>query len=343
MKIFRFSKLVLLAVILVFSIFSSANLNVLAKTPNNKPDPNFQSTASYVQQTRRPWYSKTAKVNIYQADGLYYEIDATSGMVTQIQPSDINYKIDATYTQNELKKQAQTMVANFTKNKVNLNSLSLTIGKKIGTYFFRWENKSQKLEDGSSSFIQVGLSQNGDFLNFVNTIPFATDNRVDHQQIEERDVTPNIGPFNEIYANADSSVSWNTTYFKKISGTMSATTGGYYYLAGSPVCTQTYCTKFAYTSATGGTSGAWYPNANANVQAAVFVPSTHATQNVTYTIKRTNGTSFTSASVNQNAFYNAWANITTSTVANGIKQVTLVNNGLSSNEVAWDELWVYNP
>jgi len=77
--------------------------------------------------------------------------------------------------------------------------MTFSLGQKIGTYFFRWEDQGKKLDDGTISFVQVGLSQNGDFLNFVNTLPFGHGPAKVSPMVKKR---PNyIGPYNSIFAN----------------------------------------------------------------------------------------------------------------------------------------------
>lgn len=306
---------------------------------NKKPDPAFKDKASHIETSRQPYYGGAAVVDIYELDGIYYSVDADTGEVTEIIPNVIDYETTATYTEAELRGKAEEIVSQFFGERVDLSQLTFSLGQKIGTYFFRWEDNVKKLEDGSPAFIQVGLSQNGDFLNLFNTLPFGHGILKAHPSITK--MPSFIGPFNEIYANRTANT---TSTYWIASGTMTSTTGGYFYLYPASYCTAGYCNTFLYTtqSSSGSSAATWLPNANTNTKASVFIPSTHATATVTYKITKNDGTT-TNSSVDQNAFYNSWVSITLSTISNGIKKVALNNLGTSGLQVAWDEVWVYNP
>ncbi len=49
---------------------------------------------------------------------------------------------------------------------VDLNSLQLERGQKVGTYFFRWSG--QKNSEGQTPYIQVGLTQGGQLIGYTN-------------------------------------------------------------------------------------------------------------------------------------------------------------------------------
>jgi len=163
-------------------------------------------------------------------------------------------------------------------------------------------------------------------------LPF--ENKSPKVQLRTANAPNFIGPFNEIYANRNANTS--TTYWSA-TGSMTSTTGGYFYLYPSSICTAPYCSKFLYSS--GNAAGGWYPNANFNTKASVFIPSTHAVASVTYVIKRNNLTTF-NISVNQNVWFNTWVSVTPSIVS-GIKAINMASPG--GSEAAWDEAWVYNP
>jgi len=260
-------------VLVLLMLLTQTVLGVQAKPENKKPDPAFRDKATHVEKSRKPYYGKNAVVDIYELDGIYYSVEVNTGEVTEIIPDVINYEITATYTEDQLKSMAEEIVVQFLGEKVDLSQLTLSLGQKIGTYFFRWEDQAKKLDDGSTVFVQVGLSQNGDFLNLINTLPFSHGNPKVQLKITKM---PNlIGPFNQIYANGG-------PYWSK-TGSMTSVTGGYFYLYPASYCTASYCYKFLYSS--GNAAGGWYPNSNTNTKASVFVPSTHAIGGVIYTVK----------------------------------------------------------
>lgn len=326
--------------LVVLMLFTQNVLSVHAKSEKNKkPDPAFKEKATHIEKSHKPYYGDTTVVDIYELDGIYYSVDAVTGEVAEIIPNSINYEITPTYNEVELQGMAEEIVSQFLGEEVDLSTLTFSLGQKIGTYFFRWEDNDKKLEDGTTAFVQVGLSQNGDFLNLFNTLPFGHGNPKVHPLVTK--IPSLIGPFNEIYANRTANT---TSTYWVASGSMTSTTGGYFYLYPASYCTAGYCSTFLYTtqSSSGSSAATWKPNSNTNTKASVFIPSTHATASVTYKITQNNG-STTNSTVNQNAFYNSWVSITLSTISNGIKSITLNNLGSSGLQVAWDETWVYNP
>lgn len=311
-------------------------LPVNAKDPNNKPDPHFKrSETTYIDTSYRPYYGKKAVVDTYFSDGLYYSVDTTTGEMIEIFPQRMNYKTDGTLSEQQLKNLAQRIVAEFLGEKVDIGGLVYTLGSKEGTFFFRWESSTGKIENGSSAYIQIGLSNNGDFLNFINTLPYEDVSASTEGQTSLRPMTnsiQNIGQFNEIYAN-------DGTKWSRI-GSMSSATGGYCYIAG-------WCQPTTYRykagNSSGGTWGTWTPNSNTDTKAAVFIPSTNATALANYQITLGAGHGTTSYQVDQNAWYNSWVSITVGPSGWGIVSIALENRGSSSKIFAWDEAWVYNP
>jgi hypothetical protein len=231
-----------------------------------------------------------------------------------------------------LKEMAQKIIIDFLGSKVDFNSLIYTLGKKEGTFFFRWEEAIKKIDGGAPAYIQVGLSNNGDFLNLINTLPYGKD----ATQADSHDRTsayPKIGPFNQIYSNDGS-------YWSR-SGTMSSATGGYCYLYPATWCTPTTY-RYRSGSTSGGAVGTWTPNSNTNTKASVFIPSNNATASATYAIRLGNqATNY--YTVNQNVWYNTWVSITSGASQWGIVRISLENNGPTNKVFAWDEVWVFNP
>lgn len=279
------------SIILALLMLLTTELSVQAKIKNKKPDPAFREKATHIEKSRKPYYGHNAIVDTYELDGIYYSVDAVNGDVAEIMPDVIDYEITATYTEDQLRGMAESIVVQFLGEKVNLSEMTSSLGQKIGTYFFRWEDNAKKLDDGSIAFVQVGLSRNGDFLNLINTLPFGHGVPKVHPMIKEM---PNIiGPFNQIYANGGA-------YWSQ-SGSMTSVTGGYFYLYPASYCTAPYCYKFFYSS--GNAAGGWYPNSNTNTKAAVFIPGTHAIGGVTYVVKDSRSYVVSNYYVLQNAWY----------------------------------------
>jgi hypothetical protein len=331
-------KIVNLIFVLVI-LLSLTNLHAQAETQANIPDPNFKANAVHTGRSRLPYYGAKAVVEEYLSAGLYYSEDVVSGQIVEISSEDMPYKIDPTFSVKELKNQAEKLVGDFLGNKVKLNSLSYTLGKKIGTFFFHWEDTTKHLDDGTAAFIQVGLSHNGDFLNLVNTLPFAHDGPV--SSVENTDgnkVSPGIGPFSEFYANGGKY--WNVN-----GSNWHSATGGWYYFHPAG-CSGAFCSKFYWSTISSCpicyVKGIWRPNPNTKTLAAAFIPSTRATASVRYLVMLGNRSSYIKV-VDQNRLLNAWANLTPAKSESGVLMVTLDNFVGTAGYIAWDEIWVYNP
>ncbi len=332
--------------ILIAFLFAQSVLVVEAKGENKKPDPHFRDKAMHVEKSRTPYYGNEAVVDIYLADSVLYSVDIVTQDVVGIEPEVMSYQVDATYNEEQLRGMAETMITDFIGDKVKLDKLSYSLGQKIGTYFFRWEDADKQLDSGIYPFIQVGLSQNGDFLNFVNTLPFGKNFaslQAPKVQMMPVQAPYLIGPFNQIYANGGS-------YWTPTTWTWSSGTGGYFGTAPIPAgCSGTFCTKYYYTTARSSAYvyGKWTPNSNTSTQASAYIPAYNATATVQYVIQPRSGGTTIYTIVDQNA-WTGWKRITPSTVANGISYVQLWDvgfngTGTSSYKVGWDELWVYNP
>lgn len=330
--------------ILIALLLAQSVLIADAQGQSKNPDPKFKDKASYVDQSHLPYYGKSAIVDTYIADGLVYSVDSATEDVVTIEPEVMEYQIDATYSEDQLREMAEVLIIDFFGQKIKLDKLSFSLGEKIGTFFFRWEDLKGQLEDGSYPFIQVGLSQNGDFLNLVNTLPFskkltAHNSNVHFMPVRAQELNL-IGPFTEVYANGGS-------YWTPTTWSYSSATGGYY--NSNSGCSGTFCSKYYYKTArsTALAYGRWTPNANTNTKASAFIPSNNATATVKYDITPNSGNTIFST-VDQNAYFNAWKSITSSTVTSGIYRVRLWDvgfngTGTSSYYIAWDEVWVYNP
>jgi hypothetical protein len=152
---------------------------------------------TYIDQDRSP-YNPNAKLERYQAGKYIYAVDTATNQIVEITLLDDRiYSTEPIYSKDELEKMAREFIYKIAGD-TKLDNLSPQYGDKEGiTFFFRWEDKSQKLEGGMAPFIQVGFSQGGDIVHYVNTLPFAKRTFV-------------ATTFNEIYANGGSFWQWLT-------------------------------------------------------------------------------------------------------------------------------------
>jgi len=279
---------------------------------------------TYIDQDRSP-YNPNAKLERYQAGKYIYAVDTATNQIVEITLLDDRiYSTEPIYSKDELEKMAREFIYKIAGD-TKLDNLSPQYGDKEGiTFFFRWEDKSQKLEGGMAPFIQVGFSQGGDIVHYVNTLPFAKRTFV-------------ATTFNEIYANGGSFWQWLTGSYN------TQNNAGYCYIAG-------WCSpkNFYYQNTCWGcesAKGRWKPNPNSTVKASAFVPSTHATTLMAcYRSFYNGGSSLYERCINQSIYYNVWVSITATSLYN-IRRIELPNlsDASGTREVAWDEVWVYTP
>lgn len=118
-------------------------------------------------------------VNIYYSGADQYEIDAM-GKIVEFRSRDLpvgsekEKVIDNTpsYSQQDLENMARQFII---KNapEVNLEKLildqNIKENGKTKNYFFRWEDRGRKTTEGYP-FVQLGFSQGGTLLNYINTL-----------------------------------------------------------------------------------------------------------------------------------------------------------------------------
>jgi hypothetical protein len=113
-------------------------------------------------------------VSLYYSGSDQYEVD-TTGKIVEFRSRDLpvgseNEKVvDNTprYSQQDLENMARQLIA---KNvTVNLDNLIPNHGIKGANYFFKWEDRTRKTSEGYP-FIQVGFSQGGTLLNYINAL-----------------------------------------------------------------------------------------------------------------------------------------------------------------------------
>jgi hypothetical protein len=130
-----------------------------------------------VEITSLPFYRNDLTLFQYQTKNNYYILNS-DGVIIQITPiqmplSDI-FTPKAPLTLKQLNDKAQSLVSLLVPS-IDLNTLTSANGSKIGSFFFRWEDKTKPfLDDGRNyPFIQVGFNQDGELLNYYNTLPLS--------------------------------------------------------------------------------------------------------------------------------------------------------------------------
>jgi hypothetical protein len=283
---------------------------------------------TYLDRDRSP-YDIEADLERYQTSRHIYSVDIATNQVVEITLVDeMSIQTKPVFAVDELEKMAREFVSVVAPG-VDLDRLSPTFGDKGGEmFFFRWEDRSATVGGGMPAFIQVGYSQAGDLVHFVNTLPFTGGDG----GTAEAAVT-----FNEVYANGGS-------YWQWLQGSYNTqNNAGYCYIAGwcSPKNFYWQVTCYGCTSA----KGRWKPNADGTERASAFVPSTHATtKQACYFSYYNGGSSSYSKCIRQDIYYDAWVSITSISLYN-IRRIDLGNLQDSSTlkEIAWDETWVYTP
>jgi hypothetical protein len=331
-----------ITIMLTLLLISPFALPAQAQGGNNWPNPNFMASATPAGKTNMPYYDLDATIDIYLSNGLSYYVDEDTQRVVQILREEMNFEVTPTYDEGQLKTMAEKIVYDFSPTDIELGNFSYILRQKIGTYFFRWEDTNNQLDNGTHPFIQVGLSQNGDFLNFVNTMPFGKSSE-EFNAFQQANPSPTTSFINDFYANGGQ-------YWSQY-GTLISANGGWYSM--NPGCNGgAFCSKFYYTSARAEGSplyfGKWTPQTNTHTRAEAFIPSNNATAVVRYVII-TRSSDMITVDINQNAYIDSLAPLVTPSLTvfnDGIAYIKLYDSGYngtgtSSYKVAWDEVRVY--
>ncbi len=275
----------------------------------------------------RTSYDMTARLERYQTSKFIYSVDiATNQIIEIVRVDEWNIDVDPTFSPEELETKAREFISLVAKG-TSLDALTSTFGNKGGEmFFFRWEDRSRSLSGGMTPFIQIGFSQGGDLLNYINTLPLSTTSS-----------KATVAAFNETYANGGNYWQWLQGTYKTKSN------AGYCYIYGwcSPKNFYYQNTCYGCVSA----KGRWKPNTNPTVKASAFIPSTHATTLMAcYKSYYNGGTTLYEKCINQNIYYDQMVSITSTSLYN-IRRIDLSNQSDSSatKEIAWDETNVYTP
>ncbi len=312
----------------------------------------------YLERFTLP-YNPSAALERYQTDKFFYTVDIGSSQIVDVSPVDITVfpphslnsdALKGLYSQAELEERARNYISAVAGD-IDLDALEPAFGdKERRIYFFRWEDPSRTLDDGTVPFIQVAFSSlDGNFRQYVNTLPMAMSRP--QAMLQKVGMLPEAvkAVFVEYYANGGAYWSW-------LNNGSSADThdnAGYCYLAG-------WCSpKNFYWSWTDATvspqnepyiRGKWRTNVTAeSTRLYAFIPSTDATAYVRYTATFTiDPTTYTVDSdiIDQQIYYNEWVFLLG--YYPKFSQVTLDNNDdIANYKVAWDEValcsWGYCP
>ena len=133
----------------------------------------FGENVHYVQTTHLPFYSQSARMEVYESPEMQYMVDIASQQIIEMQPLPVGnptYHTTPRLAPAELEQRARQFILSSGAN-INLSSLTPAFGNKTNTFFFRWEDRGRRQPDGGARFVQVGYSAAGDFLNYYNTLP----------------------------------------------------------------------------------------------------------------------------------------------------------------------------
>jgi hypothetical protein len=104
-------------------------------------------------------------VEVYQVGSTVFSIDPRRNQIVEIETQLPGHQAGGgkKLTQAELEQKARSLIADLA-GEIKLQTLTPETGNKGNNYFFRWT------ESASLGFVQVGYSQDGQLLNFVNSI-----------------------------------------------------------------------------------------------------------------------------------------------------------------------------
>jgi hypothetical protein len=277
----------------------------------------------YMGQSATP-YSASARVEWYRTNNRSYSVDPHTNRIVEIHLLDQTGASAAPLQSPAvLEAKARAVVAQG-HGDLDLRSLRLTIGSKAGfSHFFRWTANDGDSDNRNAGFVQVGLTNGGDLVSYVDTLALAQ---------QELAAPPH---FDQYYANGGNYWQWLVGSYNTYNN------AGYCYIYG-------WCNpkNFYYAQACAGGSscmakGRWVPNLSSAITAAeAFIPSVNATALACYRIFYDGGLSSQDVCINQNYYYNTFATLTSGLY--NIQRVMLNNvtaGGLGT--VAWDEIWIH--
>jgi len=187
---------------------------------------------TYLSRGRTP-YDLNAQLERYRTNQHIYSVDTATSEIVQIRLVDERHiNAEPRFSKDQLESKARDFIARVS-DQINLDQLTPAFGEKEETYFFfRWEDQSKRLADGSVPFVQVGFSRSGDFLNYVNTLPLAKGGLSTSGSLPKWTEFLGVGTaeaaFSQIYANGGSYWAWE----RQDASYSTANNAGYCYYAG---------------------------------------------------------------------------------------------------------------
>lgn len=127
--------------------------------------------------TSLPFYRNDVTLFQYQTQKNYYILNADGAVIEIIpiqMPLSNQLTPNAPLNASQLEEKAREFITSLAPD-TNLDTLTSINDSKIGSYFFRWEDRTKPvLDDGQSyPFIQVALNTDGELLNYYNTLPLS--------------------------------------------------------------------------------------------------------------------------------------------------------------------------
>lgn len=293
----------------------------------------------YLDRDRSP-HDIQAQLERYTTSKFIYSIDVETNQVIEISlVDDANVNLDPNFSQEELERKASGFIS-LVGAGVDLARLTFSVGEKSdAVFFFRWEDPNALL-NGVPAFIQVGYSQSGDLVHYINTLPFVKQTGVLEGTIatvSSKVLAAPLFAFSQIYANGGN-------YWVPLGGSFTTQSNAGFCYPNRCSPTNFYWASTCYGCTT--VSGRW--NVNSSLQAvkdSAFVPSTHATTlQACYKSFYNGGASNYNKCINQSVYFNSWVAITSISLYD-IRKIELgnVQDSSSLKEIAWDETWVYTP
>jgi hypothetical protein len=128
------------------------------------------------KSTAKSSYNNNVLIEYYVVGTDYYEVDTRTNQIIQFGPASLpqgetpkSYDSTPRYTSQELEVMARTFIAD--RIGVDVTKLTSNHGNKGGAnYFFRWEDRTRKMNDGTYPFIQIGFTRGGDLLSYTNSL-----------------------------------------------------------------------------------------------------------------------------------------------------------------------------
>ena len=242
-----------------------------------------------------------------------------------------------TYSQIELENKARTFIGAADPN-IDLDSLQPVFNNKEGRiYFFRWEDASQTLNDGTKPFVQVGFSSiDGTLRGYTNTLPLAMNQA--QAALQRLGMIPATvkASFNEVYANGSTNGHWAWVQYGSYANTVP--NDGYCYYA-------VWCSPknyyWAYTEETIGklVKGKWIPNNSSQyTRMWAWIPCNNATAFAYYKAWVNNGGLTAQSIIDQEDYCNVWQLVIGAN--KNYTQIQLWEWDIAGYKVAWDEAWL---